>query len=68
MQNRRWGWKEKLVIYAWNVLFFCLLRPMFDISHPFGSDDLTLRLIGTVVMSALLSGVLIALASLILES
>lgn len=50
-----WDRKEKICLGVAIAGFFILLRPMFDISHPMGSEDLTLRLIASVLLSATLS-------------
>jgi hypothetical protein len=68
MQRSAWDWRERLSVAVAVVLFLVFLRPMFDVSHPMGSDNLTARLIAAVFMSALCSSGGAALLYLMLKA
>jgi hypothetical protein len=52
-----WNWKERLLLAVAVVLFFLFLGPLFENSHPLGSENVTVRLIAAVLLSALCSAV-----------
>jgi hypothetical protein len=68
MPMRRPHWKDWLVVAAWIGLFFLFLRPIFDHAHPFGSDNLTVRLASAIIFSAMVSGGIAAFLGLILSA
>jgi hypothetical protein len=53
MRRSSWQWKEKLSVAISVALFLIFLGPMFKQSHPMGSNDFTVRIIGDVFLSGI---------------
>jgi hypothetical protein len=53
MRQSDWQWKERLSAVVAVLMFFVFLGPLFGVTYPMGSHNLTLRLICAVIWSAI---------------